>query len=80
VTSSAASIVRALARIVSQRDGIDDLNSQTTPQPLMFCARQGPHDRDHLLLNFGRRVTHRRFVMGDPGADLPNLIRAAEQA
>ena len=33
-----------------------------------------------LLLNFGRRVAHRRFVMGDPAANLPNLARSSEQA
>ena len=28
-----------------------------------------------LLVNFGAQVTHKRFVMGDPLANLPNLIR-----
>lgn len=32
-----------------------------------------------LLVNFGRRVVHRRFIMGDPAADLPNLTMATDQ-
>jgi GxxExxY protein len=31
-----------------------------------------------LLVNFGPQITHRRFAMGDPMANLPNLGRTTE--
>jgi len=32
-----------------------------------------------MLINFGDRLEHKRRVMGDPEAHLPNLVRAAQQ-
>lgn len=32
-----------------------------------------------MLINFGDRLEHKRRVMGDPEANLPNLVRSAQQ-
>ena len=57
------------AREIEARDEAQILN-------YLKCAGGGTG----LLVNFGPTLTYRRFVMGNPDANLPNLAAAVESS
>ena len=50
-----------------------DLDTKDEAQILNYLKAAG--GGIGLLVNFGRELKHRRFAMGDPSANLPNLVR-----